>query len=175
MSRNVLIDIDNTLTKLDYTLRQIEDYFGVPEKGVEDISSFNLASVYDIPKEKHIDFWLTREENIVKNSELNEKIYQEILNELEEDDTIYIVTARDNSLCKETKKWLDKHIIKYDHLECIGKNKSKIDWLKENNLELDLIFEDNGELLEELNDSIKKVIIDYPYNRQTNAHVRLIP
>ena len=46
--RNILIDIDNTLTKIDYTLRTMEDYFKVGRKEVEDIYTFNLNQVYEV-------------------------------------------------------------------------------------------------------------------------------
>lgn len=175
MARNVLIDIDNTLTNLSYTLREIESYFGCSRKEINEITDFNLASVYGIPKHKHRSFWLERELDIVRNSQLNQNIYNVIQKEIRHSDTIYIVSARDNQLLEATKEWLKKHNVRFDYLACIGKEKSKLDWLEENGIEIDIVFEDEPSFVDSLDDGVDKNIIDYPYNRHVKADRRLYP
>lgn len=171
--RNILIDIDNTLTKIDYTLRTMEDYFKVERKELEDIYTFNLNQVYGVPDELAHNFWKDCEGDIVRNSELNKKVYHHILGKLRPTDYVSIVTARAPEHHKETLKWLDKNDIFYHELHCVGKELSKLEWSKEQGKDFHVVVEDSPSYLELLPDTVRKVVVDYPYNRHIKADVRL--
>lgn len=175
MNKKVLIDIDNTLTYIDYTLRSLEDYYKVDRKEVKDIYSFDLPGVYGISKENYPSFWEEREEDIVSNSVLNETVYKEILKKVSRRDDIYIVTARDPKLEKLTMKWLMKNDIRFNKLYCVGKSISKTEWSKKKGLVFDKVYEDNPVFLSELPYTTKKIVVDYPYNRNIIADKRLFP
>lgn len=175
MKRNVLIDIDNTLTFLDYTLRSLEDFYDVPRKEVSEITSFDLGSVYGIPKEEHASFWIEREEDIVQNSVLNQKVYKQIEEDLTKHDDIYIVTARAPELERLTLQWLKSNDIKFNQLYCIGKEETKDQWSKRKGIVFDRVVEDNPVYLKAINGNKHTTVIDYPYNREIISDVRLIP
>lgn len=175
MNKKILIDIDNTLTYLDYTLRSLEDYYNVERKEVEDIYSFDLPGVYGVKKKYYSDFWKHRESDIVKNSILNESVYKEIVKNSSIRDDIYIVTARDSKLHQLTNEWLMKNNIHYNHLFCIGKSITKDKWSKEKGLHFDEVYEDNPVFLSKLPKETKSIIVDYPYNRNIITDKRLFP
>lgn len=173
IKRKILIDIDNTLTDLNYTLRALEQYYELPRKEIEAINDFNLGSAYGIPFDQQSFFWEARELDIVSNSILNVPVYKKIRSLQEPSDTIYIVTARDKALTKETKKWLYKNDVSYDKLYCVGKSKDKLKWSEEMALTFDLVFEDNPNYLKALSDKTYTVGIDYPYNEMVEVNLRL--
>lgn len=175
MSRKILIDIDNTLTFLDYTLRSLEDFYKVPKKEIHEIYDFNLNAVYGIPEENHKDFWNKREEDIVVNSVLNEQIYKNIVEDLTRNDDIYIVTARAPELESLTRDWLIKNNIYYNELHCIGKEEDKLSWSNKKGISFDRVYEDNPKYLMLLGDTSHTTIVDYPYNRNLITDKRLFP
>lgn len=173
MNRNILVDIDNTITYIDYTLRSLEDYYGVARKEVDEIISFDLPGVYNIPKEQYASFWKDQEEDIVINSVLNESVYKEIDNKTSARDKIYIVTARDPSLKRLTEEWLRRNNVFYNELHCVGKEVSKDVWANNKGLYFDKVYEDNPLFLEKLPNSTKTIVVDYPYNRNIITDKRL--
>lgn len=175
MTRKVLVDIDNTITYVDYTLRAIENYFEVPRKEVEEIKTFNLASIYGVEESKHQDFWDEREEGIVVNSQLNKKVYEMIDDDLNIGDELYIISARDPHLYDLTEQWLYRNGVSYDKLYCIGKKETKMHWMERMELTFDVVYEDNAEFLSALGDDVYKVAIDYPYNGHVKVDKRITP
>ena len=173
MHRNILIDIDNTLTTIDYTLRQIESYFNVERKEAEDIYTFNLGEPYGISEKLMVDFWKDQEGKIVKYSEVNKKVYDYISTIVKDNDYVSIVTARAPEHHQETLKWLNKNSIFYHELHCIGKEQNKLQWSQENRISFDVVVEDSPSFLELLPSGVKKIVVDYPYNRHILADVRL--
>lgn len=175
MNKKILIDMDNTLTKIDYTLRSFEKYYNLPFKRVSEIYSFNLPLVYGVSTKEASNFWKNCEEDIVINSQLNYSIYNEIYSSITKNDEVYIVTARDSSLHELTKKWLIRNNVFFNELHCIGKSMCKSEWAKKNNLFFDVVYEDNPSFLSKLSKKTKKVVIDYPYNRNIISDERLLP
>lgn len=177
MTRNILIDIDNTLTHIETTLRTFESYFGLNEIMTESMFSFDFGAVYGLSDKEHRSFWDNKEGEIVSNSSLNEAIYQNIRNTVEDNDRIFIVTARDIKFEEATRQWLAENNVIYDELYCIGKGENKLEWSKRMGLTFDVVYEDNTEYLELLskeNDTYV-IAVDYPYNRHIQVDERLRP
>ena len=173
MNRNILVDIDNTLTKLDYTLRKFEEYFDLPRKEIEEIHSFNLGDAYGLSAEQQKDFWKNCEEDIVKNVSPNLTVINKIREFKKDGDNIYLVTARDPYLYEGTKQWLKEHDLPHDKLFCVGKNQTKLDWAKKQSINFDVVFEDSPHYLDMFPKETYKVVIDYPYNKDVSVDMRI--
>lgn len=117
-------------------------------------------------------FWNKYREDLV--IKLPAKKYaSEVIHRLkEEDNSIYIITARKNNdewfpdhLKKEvefiTKKWLDNNKIYYDEIVFNVKDKGK--YCRENNI--NIMIEDDPRNLKKLIGNTNIIIFDYPYNR----------
>lgn len=172
--KNILVDIDNTLTGIDYTLERMANFLGKEPKTRDDAFTFNIANIYGVSGELEKKFWEEEEIDLVMNSKLNEYVLDHLERTKQSRDKIHIVTARDPYLKQATKDWLKKHKIEYNSLECIGKGVSKEEWSYTNKMSFDIVYEDNPVYLKRLPKETHKVVVDYPYNRDVKADQRLV-
>lgn len=175
----VLIDIDNTLTRLQPTLDSMSEHFGLGNITEDEVDSFYLADSFEgVTKKEESDFWEKKEADNCAAAELAEERVESIYeNYIDEDTEIHIVTARKGHLLDVTRDWLKKTGLVYHTLHCVG-SKSKLKWIEKNLPQVDAIFEDNPSLfLEGFEDGHDKEIdfykIDYPYNVDVPAHYTL--
>ena len=172
----VLIDIDNTLTRLQPTLDSMSEHLELTNITEEEATSFYLAECYEgVTKKEERAFWETREADNCATAELAEDRVESIYeNYIDEDTEIHIVTARKGHLLDITKDWLKKTGLMYHSLHCVGWQ-SKLKWIEKNLPQIEAIFEDNPSLfVEAFEDGHDKEIdfykIDYPYNVDVPAH-----
>ena len=67
--RKIGIDIDNTLTSLDIVLEAMAEHYKKPIHSVDDVTDYNISSVYGISKEEAFDFWEKNERWICTQSD----------------------------------------------------------------------------------------------------------
>ncbi len=174
----ILLDIDNTITKLQPTLDLMAEVFNKNTVSENDIHNFQLSKVFNSSNEDEKNFWLEYEEYLTIHSELAKQRTMQIFKDYTHRNTkIDVVTMRPENVCKTTKQWLINNNIPFNSLSCIGKaglGISKIEIAKD--LGSQAIFEDNPVMFEEidrrnLNNRFDLFIVDYPYNQHIdNAH-----
>ena len=175
----VLIDIDNTLTRLQPTLDSMSEHFGLGNITEDEVDSFYLADCFEgVTKKEESDFWEKKEADNCAAAELAkdrvESIYE---NYIDEDTEIHIVTARKAHLLDVTKNWLKKTGLMYHSLHCVGWQ-SKLKWIESNLPQIEAVFEDSPSLfIQAFEDGDDKHIdfskIDYLYNVDAPAHYTL--
>lgn len=167
---NVVFDIDNTVTELDFVLEHMGEYFKKPIVGVDDVLDFNLGLSYGVDPDEDLTFWKTQEYHLVKNAILSQRRLQNILDTYTNSDTkIHYVSARPEGLLDTTTEWLESHGLEFETVACIG-SESKIDYMKDNTPGVEAVFEDNPNFFKEVDErghskDFDMFCIDYGYNR----------
>jgi len=174
MFNKVIIDVDNTLTDINPTLRIIERVFDKDKLSEEAIDSFTLASAYGIPTKEEQQFWADYEPEIIDKSVLHPRASKIFDNYIDENTEIIILSSRAQKFLQPTIEWLKTNVVPYDIVECIGHGYSKAKYIKEHYPDADAIFEDNDRTLEYLKDmDITRIAVDYPYNHDVDVDIRL--
>ena len=170
------IDIDGVLNSqynfcIDYGTKFCNE---LGKYSLKNIDVINTEDMFLWDEDTAHKFWdKYREDLVVK---LPAKTHSsEVIRKLrEEDNLIYIITARKNnddwfpeSLKKDleriTKKWLNENKIYYDEIAFGVKDKGE--FCKENNI--DIMIEDDPINLRNLICNTNVIIFDYPYNRNS--------
>ena len=121
--KTVVFDIDNTLTLLEPLLETIAFYFKCTPIKAHEAQHFSLAKTYGLTKEQEDYFWNENEWFMHAGAQLARERVDKIFSEyLEEDATIYILTARGPEHSNITRKWLNFNNMPYNEVFCIGKN-----------------------------------------------------
>lgn len=174
MYKRIAIDIDNTLTELDYVLEVMADYYGKEVPTVEMIKDYNLSSVYGISPDEAYSFWIDKELEICEKSVLAEDRVENMLRQFVEFDTeVYIITNRHPRYFNATQKWLIENYIPHKRLIMTGGG-SKIDVL--NQYDIELLIDDKPSIFYE---AVEKgyrglmICIDYEYNKEVPCDIRL--
>lgn len=173
---SILLDIDNTLTDLQFTLDVMSEVFEHPAVTPDDIHSFTLSKAYGVSDEQEKNFWVENEYKLSKGSILEvERVKHILATYTHEDTTIFVVTMRPQEMFEVTFNWLRANNINFDHLICLGKE-SKVDYAMHFGIEA--LFEDNPTFFEEvfdrnLEDEFDLFVVDYPYNRHIEQATRL--
>lgn len=178
--KRVGIDIDNTITHLmSPTIEIMANYYEKPLPEFEQISDYNLSSVFGVTEEESFDFWNEKEHEIVKKSILNESTLKLIFDTYVSKDTeVYFITNRDHDrYYKDTFRWLVDNKVPFTKLIHTS-GKSKVDLLK--NLNIEVMVDDKPELFEEV--ALRKqlgklktrmVCVDYPFNQHSVCDDRI--
>lgn len=173
--RSIIVDIDNTLTQLQFTVDKISKVHNLRPYCESEITSFNFKEVMGLADDTDNKFWKNHEQYIVRNvpymRERTEVIKRNIdMDYLEE---IHLVSNRPVELYEDTEYWLEKHGIEYTSLTLIGKeDKAKV--ISDKFHDADALFEDNPAVINGLINYpktwfIETWMIEYPYNKGTNA------
>lgn len=173
--KSIVVDIDNTLTELQYTVDSVTRAHGREPLTEEDIFDFNFKNVLGVSDEEDQKFWDEHEQEIVENVPYMKDRVDKIKEYLDLDylEEIYIVSNRPRDLEENTRQWLEDNGIEYTILEIIGKdNKAKV--VADKYAHADAIFEDNPEVIEGImnNPDLQRMetwLIDYAYNRRASA------
>ncbi len=170
---NIGIDIDGVLTDME---REVTDYAtkmcveeGLPIK--VDVSQYYETDSFNWTQEQSDRFWNKYLVPYVVES--NARRYaKEIIKKLrQEENKVYIITARDESgmpteyygkMQQLTKEWLKKYEIEYDKL-IFTKDKEKLQRCIENNV--DVMIEDSPSNIENISTKINVIKFDCQYNR----------
>lgn len=170
---NIGIDIDDTIANTyeilfnyaqNYTIEDLKRS-GKIDRNEKLYTHMYCTALHNWTEEEEKDFFDKYYETIL--NEVKPKKYSiEVINKLkEENNNIYIITARFDSdkfnVEETTKRWLEKYGIKYDELFLNIDNKAKI--AKEN--DLDIFIDDSFKNCKELLDiGIKTYIFDTRIN-----------
>lgn len=173
-AKRIGIDIDNCLTKIDYVLEVMADYYGKPVPQLEDITDYNLSSVFGVSEADSREFWENTEAELIKNAVPQRGVLDHILATHTDDETeIYIITNRDYKYYDITHKWLRDNGIPF-LLLIHTSGESKRDII--NKLRLDIMVDDKPSLFEEMRlGNTRMVCVDYAYNRHVPCYRRISP
>lgn len=162
------IDIDGVLTNM---LREMVDY-GTKfcyEHGVN--YSINLNGYYEdeilgISDDEVRKFWKEYLLQYMEKCPIR-NFASEVISKLNENNDIYIITARNNEGLGEnddvqniTKKWLSENNVKYKEIIFSGENKLEV--CKQN--KIDVMIEDSPKNIMELSKEIKVMCFNNQYN-----------
>ena len=179
---NIGIDIDNVISNFDEVL--LEEYLKHDKElrntGIINEEIYMTKGMFDWSEEEERKFYLDNIESIAKS--LNTKDgAKKYIDKLKQDGhNIFIITGRDNgeytNPVEMTKKWLNENQIYYDKLILTNAYKNdkhgKTEKCFENNI--DIMIDDSINICKDINEhGIKAIIMDTPYNRNTNDFERV--
>lgn len=185
---NVLLDLDNTVTKVEPVLERIANVFDKDIVDPKDLKSYNLSDIFGITKEQDRFFWehygFEVIEKSVPNGTMIESIYDNII---KEDDDVYIITARPKSQLEITQAWVNRFQLPHKEIILTGSH-SKSGVIE--SLKIDTIIDDNPALFDEImvvkdlfpksfisqslqNDLMKRYVVDYGYNKESISEFRI--
>ncbi|MFZ2576669.1 MAG: hypothetical protein WAX22_04235 [Lactococcus hircilactis] len=185
---NVLLDMDNTLTRVDVILDKMSNVFKKDIISADKLESFQLAKAFGITEEQEKFFWENYGYEVIEKSEPNKQVIESLFkNIIKSDDKVYIITARPESQRTITEDWISRFQIPHSDLILTG-DYSKIQHIE--NLMLDTIIDDNPILFEEIesipkvfpnsfisqivqNKTIKRYAVDFNYNKNSLVEYRI--
>lgn len=185
---NVLLDMDNTLTRVDVILDKMSNVFQKDIISADKLESFQLAKAFGVTEEQEKFFWENYGYEVIEKSEPNTQVIESLFkNIIKSDDKVYIITARPESQRIITENWINRFQIPHSDLILTGKH-SKIQHIE--NLMLDTIIDDNPTLFEEIesvpkvfpnsfisqivqNKTIKRYAVDFNYNKKSLVEYRI--
>lgn len=185
---NVLLDMDNTLTRVDVILDKMSNVFKKDIISADKLESFQLAKAFGVTEEQEKFFWENYGYEVIEKSEPNTQVIESLFkNIIKSDDKVYIITARPESQRMITEDWINRFQIPHSDLILTG-NHSKIQHIE--NLMLDTIIDDNPTLFEEIesvpkvfpnsfisqivqNKTIKRYAVDFNYNKNSLVEYRI--
>lgn len=185
---NVLLDMDNTLTRVDVILDKMSNVFQKDIISADKLESFELAKAFDVTEEQEKFFWENYGYEVIEKSEPNKQVIESLFkNIIKSDDKVYIITARPESQRIITEDWINRFQIPHSDLILTG-NHSKIQHIE--NLMLDTIIDDNPTLFEEIESvpkvfpnsfisqivqkkTIKRYAVDFNYNKNSLVEYRI--
>lgn len=185
---NVLLDMDNTLTRVDVILDKMSNVFKKDIISADKLESFQLAKAFGVTEEQEKFFWENYGYEVIEKSEPNTQVIESLFkNIIKSDDKVYIITARPESQRIITENWINRFQIPHSDLILTG-NHSKIQHIE--NLMLDTIIDDNPTLFEEIESvpkvfpnsfisqivkdkTIKRYAVDFNYNKDSLVEYRI--
>ena len=185
---NVLLDMDNTLTRVDVILDKMSNVFQKDIISADKLESFHLAKAFGVTEEQEKFFWENYGYEVIEKSEPNTQVIESLFkNIIKSDDKVYIITARPESQRIITENWINRFQIPHSDLILTGKH-SKIQHIE--NLMLDTIIDDNPTLFEEIESvpkvfpnsfisqivqdkTIKRYAVDFNYNKNSLVEYRI--
>ena len=185
---NVLLDMDNTLTRVDVILDKMSNVFKKDIISADKLESFQLAKAFGITEEQEKFFWENYGYEVIEKSEPNKQVIESLFkNIIKSNDKVYIITARPESQRIITEDWISRFQIPHSDLILTG-DYSKIQHIE--NLMLDTIIDDNPILFEEIesipkifpnsfisqivqNKTIKRYAVDFNYNKNSLVEYRI--
>lgn len=185
---NVLLDMDNTLTRVDVILDKMSNVFKKDIISADKLESFQLAKAFGVTEEQEKFFWENYGYEVIEKSEPNTQVIESLFkNIIKSDDEVYIITARPESQRIITEDWINRFQIPHSDLILTG-NHSKIQHIE--NLMLDTIIDDNPTLFEEIESvpkvfpnsfvsqivqdkTIKRYAVDFNYNKNSLVEYRI--
>lgn len=171
------LDLDNTVTELDFTLVEMAKFYGKEIPSVDDITDFNLSEIFNISWGESRDFWESHEHYLIENAVVAETRLSKMLEMFADKETeIYIITNRPKQHYDITKEWLNRCCISHKELHVVQGSKAELI----GELELDVMIDDKPDLFYEaleVKDNYEKyplmAIVDYEYNKLIPCDVRI--
>lgn len=119
-------DIDGVLTNDDdgncsIWLKEASEYFGIP---VPQKRSYYIEDAFGKSREEVEEFFQARVKPIIRSVPMREHARKTLQLLHENKHTIYLITARDEHLRKDTVDWLARHEIPYNELYMSPPNQS---------------------------------------------------
>ena len=176
--QTVVIDIDNTLTSLQFVVDKIADLHQKERIHESEIDNFRLAFPFKLTEAEESSFWKDHEHVLVSEAIVSTERVSRILNGYTNENTqIHLISNRPPALQEITEEWVTKQKLPYTTISCIGKQ-SKLDWLLKEHPETEAVFEDNPDFFYEVWDAglfskIDTYCIDYLYNQEVPCKYRL--
>ena len=185
---NVLLDMDNTLTRVDVILDKMSNVFKKDIVSADKLESFQLAKAFGVTEEQEKFFWENYGYEVIEKSEPNKQVIESLFkNIIKSDDKVYIITARPESQRIITEDWINRFQIPHSDLILTG-NHSKINLIEQ--LTIDTVIDDNPTLFEEIesvpkvfpqsfisnivnNKTIKRYAVDFNYNKDSVVEHRI--
>ena len=169
MKKNICIDIDGTLT---------DPYFFVPY--LNEITGINLTNEEYISNDWTITYGPEFEEEYKNFDENHSELYltaemlpnsRKVVKKLEENNNVYIVTARDKEIENITLKWLEKNEIDSISVYSLNGNADKVSMAKK--LHADIFIEDDpNNLINLFMAGFEIIIMDTHYNRGIEEDIK---
>lgn len=172
--RTVGYDLDGTLFSMEKTIEMFNKEYN-KTLTLEDIKEYDFSPIYQLNDGDYLATWFKHAEEIILTSDLNKKVFDNLMREHECGSEIIIVTARDSRFDTLNHEILTKLGIPYSKL--YTNQSDKLDVLIQNNASR--FFDDKGDLIENLmNTPLEKscelTIINAPYNQEFKSHSRFI-
>lgn len=185
---NVLLDVDNTITRVDVILDRMANVFKKDMISANDLESFQLAKAFGVTEDQEKFFWEHYGYEVIEKSEPNKQVIESIFeNIITNEDNIYIITARPESQRLITEHWINRFQIPHSEIILTG-NHSKINLIEQ--LMIDTVIDDNPKLFEEIesvpkifpnsfisdivnNKTIKRYAVDFNYNKDSVVEYRI--
>ncbi|WP_099189224.1 5' nucleotidase, NT5C type [Tepidibacter mesophilus] len=159
---NICIDIDGTITDAYYWIHLANKYFNKNIKE-EDVISYEMHEVFNVEKEKYMEFYNANIKEIHEAATLKEGV-KPILDKLIKTNNLYFVTARDKRVENITINFFKENNIPHNNLFLLGKH-YKVD--KAIALSCDIFIEDNYSNAIQLSTAgFNVILIDTYYNRK---------
>lgn len=175
------IDIDNVISNFNEELLKayIEHDKELRNTGiVNKHAPYIRNDMFDWTQDEEKEFYKNNIEKIAINLKAIEGASKYIKKLKEDGHVIYIISGRDNGEYTEpykmTKNWLEKYDIIYDKLFLVDayNSHSKTEICLEYNV--DVMIDDSKRMCRDIKDhGIKALIMDTPYNRDTNKFERV--
>lgn len=175
---NIGIDIDGVLIDLERTTIDCGTKMCV-EKNIPikiDLSKYWETEKFNWTQEQDNEFWNEYLFTYVVESQTR-AFAPQIINKLQqEENKIYIITARNEEglppkyygqMQELTKKWLEKNNIKYDKI-IFTTDKEKLEKCIENNI--DIMIEDSPKNIQSISAKVKVIKFDCQYNKNISGN-----
>jgi len=166
------IDIDDTLTNFQNIVVPYAQKYNIEELGnrkLLNIYSKHTIEMFDWTEKESDEFWFKYAKNLMTEVLPLPFAVKTVTELYDKGNEIYIITARSNYYFKEayehSKKWLEKHGIKYHDLIVGAENKGDVCL----NNEIDILIDDGIENCKSLVDvNIPVLMFDASSNRGFN-------
>lgn len=170
---NIGIDIDGVMTDVLSYIKEKGKIF--LNKSIVNENGFDVADIFDVPKEVEDAFWDEYFYDYVKNVEARKGV-SEVTQKLKSDgDKIFVITSRyykesygfknKDEYYQFTRDFLAKNGIYYDELLYAKQPKVK----EANEKEIDIFIDDSPTNIMALSKVTRVFIMDEPYNRTSYA------
>ena len=171
---NIGIDVDGVLVDLETKMLTYGTKFSVENNLNINIkpNEYWETKKFDWTENQELQFWNQYIIKYVRDSQAREYASEVIEKLMQEENKIYIITARDEyGMPKEyygkmqeiTKNWLEKNNIKYNKL-IFSPDKEKLQKCIENNV--DIMIEDSPSNILNISQKVKVIKYDCPYNQE---------
>lgn len=174
----LIIDIDNTLTKLQPTLDKISEVAGVSKVLESEVTTFSLGNFMGVELEEDSNFWENYEPELIRTAEVAQERVERLLSKIRYKHLI-VVSNRPTALLRASVEWFKAKGISYDKIHCIGEQ-DKAKFVKDNYPEAEAIIEDNPEVIQGIMDYNKQGkldidvwVVDYLYNKSVEGTQRV--
>ncbi len=161
MKLNICVDIDGTITGAYDWLELANSYFNKNVKPHE-VTRYEINEVLNISNDEYLEFYLRYGKELHAAASVRQHA-RDVLQRLNNEHSIYYVTARDKTMEQVTKKWFMEKDLPKGQLYLLGSH-HKVQQAKE--LDCHIFIEDRHEnALELARAGFQVLLMDCNYNR----------